>query len=359
MRAAVLHGPRDIRVETVPDPECGEHDIVLEIAACGVCGSDLHMYTKAMFMEPGQIAGHEFSGRVVAVGNQVDGIEVSQRVTASPNVDCGRCARCSAGEPLLCENQAGNVISAGLPGAFAELVRIPKARLGQTVFQLPDSMAFETAALIEPYAVGLHIAHNARPGLHDTAVVFGLGMIGLAAVQTLMLAGAARVIGVDRSAKRLAAGLEVGAESVVDASSEGWKAELAELTGGGSAGYGGAQSGNVDIVCECTGSPVVLRTAIETARRGGRLVVVALYEETAELDPNQIVIKDLRMHGSFGYGSGAFRGFPDALSLLDEGKLATEPLITHRLELGQIESAFEAQLDRDESIKVMVNPHTG
>ena len=356
MRAAVLHGPHDIRVEAVPDPDCGEHDIVLDVAACGICGSDLHMYTKGMFMEPGQIVGHEFSGNVVAVGSQVAGIAVGQRVTASPNVDCGRCARCASGEPLLCENQTGNVISAGLPGAFADYVRIPKARLGQTVFALPDSMDYETAAMVEPYAVGLRIAHHANPNPHDTAVVFGLGTIGLTAVQTIALAGASAVIGVDRSAKRLAAAQELGATALVDASSHGWEAQLVELTGGGSAGYGGGASGNADIVCECTGSPAVLATAIETARRGGTLVVVALYEERAELDPNQIVIKDLRVHGSFGYGSGAFRGFPDAMSLLEQGKLQAKPLITHRMALDQIEQAFGAQLDCDESIKVMVNP---
>ncbi|MGI9657805.1 MAG: zinc-dependent alcohol dehydrogenase, partial [Gaiellaceae bacterium] len=232
----------------------------------------------------------------------------------------------------------------------------PKARLGQTVFPLPDAMSYETAAMIEPYAVGLRIAHHAAPSPHDTAVVFGLGTIGLTAVQTLMLAGAGRVIGVDRPAKRLGAARELGAAHVVDASHAGWDAKLAELTGAGAAGYGGAPSGNADIVCECTGSPAVLASAIETARRGGRLVVVALYEEPAELDPNQIVIKDLRVHGSFGYGSGAFKGFPDALALLEQGKLQSEQLITHRMALEQIEPAFEAQLDRDASIKVMVSP---
>jgi len=356
MRAAVLYGPRDIRVEDMPDPECGDHDIVIEVANCGICGSDLHMYTKGMFAEPGQIPGHEFSGRVVAVGNQVEGIKLEHRVTASPNIDCGACARCAAGEPLLCEKQGGNVISAGLPGAFAELVRIPKARLGQTVFRLPDSMEHETAAFIEPYAVGLRIAHHASPTPHDTAVVFGLGTIGLTAVQTLTLAGAGRVIGVDRSARRIAAARDLGVTAALDASAEGWEEALSELTGGGSAGYGGGLSGNADIVCECTGSTAVLSTAISTVRRGGTLVVVALYEEMATLDPNQIVIKDLRIRGSFGYGSGAFRGFPDALALLDEGKLQARSLVTHRMTLDEIGPAFEAQLDRDESIKVMVAP---
>ena len=109
-------------------------------------------------------------------------------------------------------------------------------------------------------------------------------------------------------------------------------------------------------MCECTGSPAVLSTAIATVRRGGRFVVVALYEEMAELDPNQIVIKNLRLHGSFGHGSGASRGFPDALGLLDEGKLESESLITHRMKLEQIGQAFDAQLDRDASIKVMIAP---
>lgn len=356
MRAAVLHGPRDIRVESVADPECGDRDVVLEVATCGICGSDLHSYSHGMFVERGQIPGHEFSGRVVAVGGQVEGISLGERITASPAVDCGHCARCSAGEPLLCENQAGNVISSGLPGAFAEYVRIPRARPGQTVFRVPKAMGDETAALTEPFAVGLRIAHHADPGPNDTAVVFGLGMIGLTAVQTIGLTGAGRVIGVDRSAKRLATALELGATAVVDASRPGWKDELAALTGGGSAGYGGGATGNADIVCECTGSPAVLRTAVQTARRGGTLVVVALYEEPVQLDPNELVIKELRVRGSFGYGSGAFRGFPDALALLERGKLATGPLVTHRMALDDIGQAFETQLDRDSSIKVMVTP---
>ncbi|MEZ5099072.1 MAG: alcohol dehydrogenase catalytic domain-containing protein [Thermoleophilia bacterium] len=255
MRAAVYHGPRDIRVETVPDPVCGERDLVLRVTACGVCGSDLHSYTKGLFVEPGQIMGHEFAGEVVEIGRLVEGVRVGDRVTASPAVDCGRCARCIAGEPLLCQDQAGNIISGGFPGGFAEYLRVPSARPGQSVFVLPEGVTDEVGATTEPMGVGLRAAHHAAPSAYDTCVVFGLGMIGQVAVQALKVAGAERVIGVDVARQRLDAAAALGADVVVDASEGQTLARLIELTGGGSARLRRRRVGQADVVVECTGVP--------------------------------------------------------------------------------------------------------
>ena len=270
MRAAVLHGPREIAVETVSDPHAGTDGIVIRVEATGICGSDMHAYAGALG-QAGQILGHEFAGTVVEVGSGVEGLGVGDRVTGSPAVDCGRCARCLEGHPLLCELQAGNVLGAGLPGSFAEYLRIPSARLGRSVFRLPDGVDWEMGATAEPLAVGLHVAWLAQPRPTETAVVLGLGPIGLATVQSLKIEGIGRVIGVDISPVRLALAERLGADIVVDASRENTVERLQELTGKGSSGYGGGSLGaNADIVCECAGLPETLRDALGLRRRRGQ-----------------------------------------------------------------------------------------
>lgn len=356
MRAAVLTGPREIAVETVPDPRAGADGIVVRIEATGICGSDMHAYAGALG-EAGQILGHEFAGEVVEVGPAVDGIAVGDRVTGSPAVDCGQCVRCLEGYPLLCERQAGNVLGAGLPGSFAEYLRIPSARLGRSVFRLPDGVDWETGATAEPLGVGLHVAWLARPRPTETAVVLGLGPIGLATVQALKVEGIGRVIGIDVSPARLALAEQLGADVVVDASRESTLERLQELTGKGPRGYGGGPAGaNADLVCECAGLPGTLQDALQIVRRGGRLVVVALFERLAEIDVNQLVIKELEVRGSFGYGAGGFTGFRDALELLAAGRVDTHPWVTHRFPLAAVAEAFRAQADRTHAVKVMLAP---
>src|SRR3954447_9609754 len=134
MRAAVFHGPGSLVVEDVPEPEAGPRDIVIGVQACGVCGSDLHMYAHGGTVAPGAVLGHEFAGEIVAVGAEVEGIRAGDRVTASPLTPCGACARCAEGRVNLCESVWERAIGFGLPGAFAERVRIQDARLGDNVF---------------------------------------------------------------------------------------------------------------------------------------------------------------------------------------------------------------------------------
>ena len=352
MRAAVLHGPQEIVVEDIPDPVCGAGDIVIRVEATGICGSDLHAYA-GMFRSASQVLGHEFAGPVVEVGKAVEGIAVGDRVTGSPAIDCERCPRCREGNPLLCQNQAGNVIGNGLPGSFAEYLRIPSARLGRSVFKLPEGIDWVAGATAEPLGVGLRVAHHARVRPTETVVVLGLGPIGLCAVQGLVASGAGRVIGVDTQRARLELGERYGA-TVFDASRGGTVERLQELTGPGAMSYGGGAAGaNADVVCECTGIPEVLGEALTIVRRGGRLVIVALYERRAEIDVNQIVVKELEVHGSFGYGGGAWTGFTEALDLLAAGKVDTHSLISHRFALEDAAEAFRVQAARGQAVKVM------
>src|ERR1041385_3146533 len=155
MRAGVFRGVRDVRVIDQPVPEIGPADVLLKVAACGVCGSDLRAYCEGTSVAPGQVMGHEFAGEVVAVGAAVDGIALGDRLIAPPLVACGTCARCREGDVQLCETSGIASIGYGLPGAFAEFVRVPGAVLGRTAFPLAAGVSYAEGAMVEPFAAAL------------------------------------------------------------------------------------------------------------------------------------------------------------------------------------------------------------
>ena len=178
MRAAVWFGPGELRVVDREAPEAAPGQAVVEVAACGVCGSDLHSFAHGLAVKPGNVLGHEFSGRVVEAPG-VEGLAVGDRVTVRPLLPCGECDRCRAGRLQLCEGRRDRDIGYGSPGAFAERVLVPDAIVGRTVFRLPDAVDDVAGALVEPVAVALHAVGVARAGSDDVVLVSGAGTIGL------------------------------------------------------------------------------------------------------------------------------------------------------------------------------------
>ena len=335
MRAGVFRGIRQVPIEDVPDPRPGPRDVVLDVKACGICGSDLHTYVAAQLAAVGQVMGHEFSGEVAEVGGEVDGIAVGDRVTGPPIQPCGDCAACRAGRRHLCETWTTRSIAYGLPGAFAERVRIPDATLGDNVFKLPDPMTFEEGALVEPLAVGVHAVGRADTGSGDVALVLGLGTIGLQVAQVLLARGLTDVIGADLSPLRRSVAEELGVTAVSGD-------ELAAAAGGRP----------IDVVFEATGAPALVQGAMELVRPAGTVVLIALYEEPAQIVPTLAVQKELTVCGSAIFTPAEFE---EAVELLAAGKVRSRPLITHRLALEDLGAAFEAQLDKDAAIKVMIS----
>jgi 2-desacetyl-2-hydroxyethyl bacteriochlorophyllide A dehydrogenase len=342
MRAAVFKGVEQIEVENVPAPSAGTDDVVVRVHACGICGSDLHTYLHGAFVQPGQVMGHEFVGEVVEVGENVDGLAVGDRVTASPIVPCMQCARCREGRYNLCSVTWSNAIAYGRPGAFAEFVTIPNPVTGANVFPLGGDVSDEAGALVEPLAVAVHAVKLVEPIEGATALVLGLGTIGLQVVQVLRARGARRVIGVDLSQTRIEAASDLGAEAF-----------------DGSRGVAGAvadalvEGDEIDVVFECSGAPAVAHAALDQVRAGGTIVVLALYDDPITFDPTVLVQREIRLQGSIAYTSEDFR---DAVELLSKGIARAEPLITHRKLLDDIGEAFAVQLRKDESIKVLVEP---
>lgn len=346
MKAARYHGQRDIRIEDVADPICGSHDVVIQTAACGVCGTDLSAFEHgSLFTSVGQIMGHEFSGRAIEVGSDVVGIEVGDRLTSWPIVHCDRCPRCAEGNWHLCENAWDQSISNGLPGGFAECVRIPQARLNRTVYRLPDTVSWTAGAMVEPLSVGFSAARFAATESTETAVVFGLGMIGLGVVQALALSGVRHIIGVDTIASRRDMAVKLGAERVLGAPGDDAATAIVEMTGAGPLG-----SAHVDVIFECTGAEAALRQAIQLIRPAGRLVLVGLPATPPTVDTNSLIVKQVVVRGTFAYRTE----YAVVLSTLADGRLLADTLATHHFGLADIHAAFDAQADRDHALKVMV-----
>lgn len=342
MKAAVFKGVEDLRVEDVPEPQPGPDDVVVAVKAVGVCGSDLHTYLHGSFVQPGQIMGHEFAGEVVAAGDAVEGVAVGDRLTASPLVPCHDCPRCAEGRYNLCAAAWTQGLAYGRPGAFAERLMIPRPVPGQNVFPLSDDISDEAGALVEPLAVGVHAVKLAGAVEGATALVLGLGTIGLQVVQALRARGAGRVIGIDLSPLRLEAAGKLGAEAV-----------------DGSAGIDDALAGplasgdEIDLVFECSGVPALANAAIERVRAGGTIVVLALFDDPVTFDPTVLVQKEIRLQGSIAYTG---EDFAEAVEMIRRGQAQSDPLITHRESLDDVMDAFGVQLDKDRSIKVLMTP---
>lgn len=336
MKAAVLHGAYDIRTEQVPDPVLEPHAVIIKVKACGVCGSDLHVYKKDG--REGTIFGHEFSGDVAAVGADVKEIQVGQRVTAIGFRTCGTCFWCSQGKAHRCSNLA--LLGYQLPGAMAEYVAIPFAALGRNIFPLPDELSYEDGACVEPLSVSLFSVKRGRPVENNSVIVLGAGVIGLNAIQVLKAMGASRVLATGRRAARLSAAKLCGADIVVNAAEENVIETLSEATSGM----------GVDMVVECAGVQETFDQAVEMTRGGGKILLVGVFEKALNWDPAKVMAKNLNLIGCLG------GNFPGSIEMIRSGKVNVKPYVTHRFSLDEAVEAFKTQLKDPGAIKVMLIP---
>lgn len=336
MKAAVLHGAKDIRTETVPDPVCEPQGIIIKVKVCGVCGSDLHVYKRDG--QDGTIFGHEFSGDVVEIGAQVQGIKPGMRVTAVGFRPCGKCFWCQQGKMHRCSKMA--LLGYQFPGAMAEFVHIPFATLGRSVFPLPDELTYEDGASVEPLSISYFSVNRAQPKENETIAVIGLGVIGLYAIQVLKTMGVAKILASGRRPSRLKTARICGADVVIDAAKEdAVKAIMAATANLG-----------VNTVVECAGTQVTFDQSVAMARGGGKIMLVGIYEEPLTWNPLSVISKNITLIGCLG------GNFPASIELLQSGKVKTKNMVTHIFSLDEAAEAFKAQLQDAKAIKVMIKP---
>ena len=341
MRALVLSDFWKLIVDDVPEPEPGAGDVLIEVLATGICGSDIHGYTGENGRRVrGQVMGHETVGRVLALGSEAGAdLAVGDAVTVNPVLWCGRCRQCSAGREQACPNKSVIGVTPELQSAFAERMAVP----ARSVVKLPAGMPVEHGALVEPLAVGYHALVRGDCGAGDSVLVLGGGPIGQACVLAAQRLGAERVAVSEPAPHRRELNARLGA-AVVDPSAEDVPSAVRT-----------ALDGDPTLVVDAVGSARTLATAFVCAPIGATVVLVGMAVPTLEVAAYEISTKERSVVGSFCYSAAEFRDtarwaatVPDSVATLIEG----------RTDLDGGPASFEALArGTDPASKVLVFPH--
>ena len=349
MKALRWHGRKDVRLDELPEPTAAPGEVVIRVAACGICGSDLHEYLHGpLFIPkaphpltgvvPPVTLGHEFSGRVVEVGAQVETARRGDRVTVNPCLLCGECAWCRRGQFNYCAKLGSLGLSRD--GALAPLVVVP----AYGCHVLPPGVDDQQGASVEPLAVTVHAYRRARLRGDERVAIVGAGPIGLLMLQVLRAKGAGWVVVIEpREERRRLAG-DLGADAVLDPEAQDPGRAVAQLTG----------DERVAVAFECVGSAPAFATALRVAGKGGRVVLVGLVPETVQTNLLGLVAHEKEIVGSSAYVDE----FPEAIDLLVEGRVRIDPLVTARVSLDEaLPRGLEALLRREEKhVKILVAP---
>jgi L-iditol 2-dehydrogenase len=343
MKALLLTEYKKLEVTEVDEPMIGFDDVLVQVEACGICGSDIHGYDGSTGRRiPPLVMGHEAAGIVVSVGSNVDDLVPGDRVTFDSTVSCGHCDFCRAGHENLCDNRRVLGVSCGdyrRHGAFAERVAVPR----RIIYRLPAEMPFEHAALVEAVSIGVHAVNLSNIRLGDTVVVVGTGMIGLLTLQAAKAAGATRVLAVDVNDKRLAVAASLGATETFRGDQPDCVSKIRAATAGKGA----------DVALECVGATATVKTAIDAVRKGGTVTLVGNISPTIELPLQSVVTREIRLQGTCGCNGE----YPQCIELMRSGKIKVEPLITAQISLADAPQWFaRLHVGDPEQMKVVVRP---
>ncbi len=309
MQAAVYRKPRELRVEERPIPELGPGDALIEVSHCGVCGTDLHLVLEGMGRTD-SIGGHEYSGRIAALGAEVDGVwQIGDPVVGGPELPCGRCVYCRARRPSLCSERGGFDSPVPFQGAFAAYKRVHESQL----FRVPEGLELRDAALTEPLAVALHAISLSEIQPGQRALITGGGPIGLLVLAALRAAGIEDITVCEPAALRRRLAERIGATKVVEP--EGLTTPATPFD---------TVEAAFEVAFECSGDPRAMESALAQLQRMGQLVCVGTGTRRPKLDVNRVLLNELVITGAFNYDSD---GFHDALELLASGRLPNDLLI--------------------------------
>jgi L-iditol 2-dehydrogenase len=343
MKALLLSKYRHLEIADLDPPTPAADEILVLVAACGICGSDVHGYDGSSGRRiPPIVMGHEAAGIVAAVGAGVTGISAGDRVTFDSTIFCGACRYCLRGEVNLCDRRQVLGVSCGdyrRHGAFAEYVTVP----ARVAYHLPPSLPFAEAAMLEALAVAVHAVSLSRVAAEDKALVVGAGMIGLLTLQALRAAGCSHVFIADLDASRLKLAEQVGATTTLHASGPELVAEVLRLTSGA----------GVDIGLEAVGIDATVGTTIECVRKGGTVTLIGNVSPQVSLPLQRVVTRQIRLQGSCGSAGE----YPEAIGLLASGRVQVKPLISATAPLEDGPQWFERLYSREPNLmKVVLTP---
>ncbi|WP_244403907.1 zinc-dependent alcohol dehydrogenase [Pyrolobus fumarii] len=334
MRIAVLQEPFSIVLREVEVPKLDSRSVLVRVASCALSGTDVRIYKGVVKTRLPIVLGQEFSGVVVEVGDEVEGVSRGEKVVVEPVLYCGKCVYCRRGLYTLCEQV--KVLGVNSDGGLAEYVKVP----AYAVHRVPAGLSLEEACLTVPVAVALHAVRRAGVGIGDNVLVFGAGAIGLSALQLARLSGADRVVVVEpvESKRRLAERLgahETLSPRDMEALGDGAERRL----------------GRFDVVIETSGSVDALRHALMLVGKRGRIVVVGAYGREARLLVDLVVRREVTVTGSWLYP----HVFRKALDAIARGIVSVKEYISGRYPLARIEEAFREAL-KPENIRIIVQP---
>ena len=303
-----------LELADLPVPEPGPDEVLIRVAACGICGSDVHGFDGSTGRRiPPIVMGHEAAGTIAAAGAEVSGFQVGDRVTFDSTLYCGQCFFCRRGDVNLCDNRQVLGVSCGeyrRHGAFADYVAVP-ARI---LYHLPANMPFEQAAMLEAVSVALHGVAVAKVEPGQSALVIGAGMIGLLTLQAAKIAGCSPVLIADIDSGRLERAKSLGADQTIEATGAALASEVLRATGGR----------GVDLVLEAVGTTETIGAGIDAVRKGGTVTLIGNIAPQVSLPLQKVVSRQIRLQGSAA-SSGEY---PQAIELVSSGRLQVAPLIS-------------------------------
>jgi L-iditol 2-dehydrogenase len=342
MKAAMLYGMKDLRIEDVEEPEVEAGEVLVKVKAATTCGTDLKIfqrgYVEKVIRLP-TVFGHEWAGEVVEVGEGLDWPKKGMRVRAGNSAPCLHCAMCQKGKYNLCENMIW------LWGAYAEYIKAPARMVLVNMQEIPQHVSYEEAAITEPLACVLHGAEEAGVKLGDAVTIIGAGPIGLLHLLTAKRKGAGKIISIDLVEERLNFARKLGADETINAGKGNVEEKVEQLTGG----YG------ADIVIEAIGLPATWEQALKLVRKGGTVL------EFGGCPPGTGIKVDTEL---LHYGEVTVRGafhatplhFKKALNLIASRTINVRPLVTRKMKLEEIKEAFEILSTTKSEIKIAITP---
>jgi len=329
MNAVAFLGKKNIKTVDVKKPKVKEDGVLVKMKACGICGSDMHMYNSNLLVEDStkpmdryRIIGHEFTGEIVEVGRNIKNFSIGDRVASVHN-----------------------------KGGMAEYIEIHGDKL-KNLYKIPETVSYETAATLEPFCNPMHSYHLRKPGDDETVAIFGAGIIGLGYLQIVKSYTKAKTIVVDISKLRLKMANNIGADIIINATDEDPVKKIKQITGEYYVRYQDKTAGGCDISIDCAGIPLTLQQSLEVLKpEQGTVIIAAIYEYELKLDPNMITFKYMSIIGSMGYYPSESS---EAFDLISSGKVNRNILITQKFPLKKADDAFKIQGNPQESIKVII-----